>query len=74
MENQINFDFPEELGGHVMDITFSVDGHQVNIIRSLMYTSDPDDLTPIPIDLTSPKWRQHLSYINPFLIETYTNQ
>jgi len=69
METQINFDFPEELGGQVMDITFSVDADNVKIISSLMYTSDPDDLTPIPIDLTSPKWRHHLSYITPFLLE-----
>lgn len=73
MATQINFDFPEELGGQVMDITFSIDADNVNIVRSLMYTSDPDDLTPIPIDLTAPQWRHHLSYLTPFLLETSNN-
>ena len=34
-----------------------------------MYTNDPDDLTPIPVNLEAPEWKHHLDYLIPFLYE-----
>jgi len=85
--NEFTFDFPEELGGQVMEITYWAEWemqdfgneptHHVweNVLEdagvesALMYTDDPDDLTPVPVDLHAPEWKQHLNYLMPFLFE-----
>jgi hypothetical protein len=88
MKNRtFNFDFPEEMGGQVMDISYWAEWkredlgneptHHVwewvlqdaGVESALMYTDDMDDLTPIPVDLNAPEWKQHLDYLMPFLIE-----
>jgi hypothetical protein len=85
--NEFTFDFPEELGGQVMEIAYWAEWemqdfgneptHHVwkNVLQdagvesALMYTDDPDDLTPVPVDLHAPEWKQHLNYLMPFLFE-----
>ena len=87
MNNEFTFDFPEELGGQVMDITYwatrkkedlgnEPTHHDIRnvlqdagVVSALMYTDDPDDFIPIPVDLNAPEWKQHLSYLIPFLLE-----
>jgi hypothetical protein len=88
MKNRtFNFDFPEEMGGQVMDISYWAEWkmedfgndptHHVwqpvlqraGVESALMYTDDMDDLTPIPVNLNAPEWKQHLNYLMPFLIE-----
>jgi len=86
-KNEFTFDFPEELGGQTMSISYWAEWktedfgneptHHVwqpvlqraGVESALMYTSDPDDLTPIPVDLNAPEWKHHLNYLMPFLIE-----
>jgi hypothetical protein len=87
MKNEFTFEFPDELGGQVMEITFWAEKawedwgnepthHDWRIVlqdagveSALMYTDDPDDLTPVPVDLNAPEWKQHLDYLMPFLVE-----
>jgi hypothetical protein len=85
--NEFTFEFPEELGGQVMEITYWAEwkaedwGNEpthhdwrnvlqdAGVTSALMYTDDPDDLTPIPVNLEAPEWKQHLEYLIPFLFE-----
>ena len=88
MKNRtFTFDFPEELGGQTMSITFWAEwkmedwGYEpthhdwravlqdAGVESALMYTDNMDDLTPVPVNLNAPEWKQHLDYLMPFLIE-----